>query len=73
MGDYKIIEGNPEQFREQLLKLYVERQECHDIAMSAVASGNVGSPSYLEAERRVVELSAKIADLCGRDIQTWMA
>jgi hypothetical protein len=73
MVDYKIIEGNPEQFRQKLIELYAERQEAHDLALAAVADGEFGSPGYLLAERRIGEITQQIALLIGQPPPDWMA
>lgn len=73
MVDYKVIEGEPERFREKLLALYAERQEAHDLALAAVAEGSFTSPSFLMAERRIGELTNEIAVLLGQPPQEWMA
>jgi hypothetical protein len=73
MVDYKVIEGDPEKFREKLLALYAERQEAQDLALAAVAAGELESPGYLMAERKISELTQEIATLIGKPPSDWMA
>jgi hypothetical protein len=73
MVDYSVIEGDREKFREKLLALYAERQEAQDLALAAVAAGELASPEYLLAERRISELTLEIANLIGRPPSDWMA